>query len=298
MQTQQITYIIFQSYGDEGILQECVFALLTLSYWYPHGLPDNIQVWIYTDKPEYFLKYNCPIPLHFGKMNATLIRQWRGSIDFVHRIKIELLRDFVKDHTGNILYLDTDICFLQPLEPLLQAIDNSEHYMHVMEGVIAQEGNPIFRKLNVFLKGNNSFGQQVNVPVNVAMWNAGVLGFKTQHDQLDQVLAFTDEMYPRFRKHVVEQFAFSVFFQKCGNVRSAAPYILHYWNLKELRVVLTSFFRYFSLADWKDLVHHSRTIQVPVLMQEKISFLENRNILQKLQKIKWEPTIPDWPVIK
>lgn len=294
MRTKQPTYIIFQSYGDETILQECVFALLTLSYWYPDGLPDNVQVWIYTDKPDYFLKFNCPIPLHFGKMNATLIRQWRGSIDFVHRVKIELLRDFVKDHAGNILYLDTDICFLQPLEPLLQGIDNGQVYMHVMEGIIAQEGNPIFRKLNAFLKNNNSFtinGQHINIPANIAMWNAGVLGFKTQESQLDKVLAFTDELYPRFPKHVVEQFAFSVFFQNNSNVYSAAPYILHYWNLKELRVLLTSFFKHYGNENWQELICYSRAIQVPVLMQEKISFLENRGMLKKA---KWQPLIPDW----
>lgn len=297
MDTKQPTYIILQSYGHESILQECIFALLTLCYWYPNGLPDNIQVWIYTDNPDYFRQFNCSIPLHFGKMDVTLIKQWRGSIDFVHRVKIELLRDFIKDHSGNVLYLDTDICFLRPVDALLQAIDDGHFYMHVMEGIIAQEANPIFRKLNAFLKNNRSFtitNKPIIIPADIAMWNAGVLGFKTNDSKLEQVLEFTDTLYTSFPKHVVEQFTFSLFFQMKGNVHAAAPYILHYWNLKELRIVLSSFFQYFRNVSWSELVRYSCCIQVPVFMQEKISFLENRSILQKLQKVKWEPTIPDW----
>jgi hypothetical protein len=113
---------------------------------------------------------------------------------------------------------------------------------------------------------------------------------------LDDVLRFTDNEYPKFPKHIVEQFAFSVFFSP-GGISAASPYIIHYWNLKEAGIVLASFFNYFKEKSWGDLVRHSLTVQIPVLMQEKINFYQNRSVFDKLKKENWTPTIPDWNTI-
>jgi hypothetical protein len=133
-------------------------------------------------------------------------------------------------------------------------------------------------------------------PINeLAMWNAGVLGFNTRYRYLlDEVLAFTDSEYPAFPKHIIEQFAFSVFFQQTDMVKCAAPYILHYWNLKEARQVLASFFSHFKAKSWDDLVALSGLIQIPVLMQDKINFLMNLGLISKLGSQKWQPQQPDW----
>jgi hypothetical protein len=291
MQTARPVYLVFQAYGNEAILQECVFALLSFSKWHKKEDLDNVEIWVYTDKPEFFQQFkNCRLPLNFRIVDATLIKQWRGAIDFVHRVKIEILRDFVKDHSGNILYLDSDITFLQPISEMVQRIEHGDLYMHVNEGIVAEESNPIFRKLNRFLKQNNS---GAITPERVAMWNAGVLGFTNANSLLEEVLQFTDTIYPKFPKHVVEQFAFSLFFQKQQNIHAASPYILHYWNLKELRPLLASFFSSFS-ADWDELANYSQLIQIPVLMQEKISFLSNKGLLSSGQ---WLVPIPNWDLL-
>lgn len=290
MQTAKSVYIIFQAYGNEAILQECVFALLSFSKWHKKEDLDNVEIWIYTDKPEYFQQFkHCWLPLHFRVVDTALIKQWRGTIDFVHRVKIEILRDFTIDHTSNILYLDSDITFLKPVNEVVQRIERGKLYMHVNEGVVAEESNLIFKKLNRFIRQDTLLKEQV--PADTAMWNAGVLGFKNGNSVLEEVLNFTDTVYPKFPKHVVEQFAFSLFFQKQQNVLAASSYILHYWNLKELRPVLASFFNHFKNTDWDELVKYSELIQVPVLMQEKISFLNNKGLFGSSQ---WHAPIPDW----
>ena len=297
---QTNNYLVFQCYGHEGIFHECAYALLSLSLLYKGGtLPSNLQVWIYTDKPEWFdLLMGIPLPLHCRPVDSATIKQWRGKIDFVHRMKIEVLKDFTHDRHGNILYVDTDVVFTRPIDDMLRNIAGGKLYMHVMEGIVSDKANPILAKLNDHL--------QEHVPMEVngvhihdlAMWNAGVLGFNTKYRYLlDDVLAFTDNEYPRFPKHIIEQFAFSVYFQQEADVKAAAPYILHYWNLKEARAVLASFFSYFTGIGAAELAGYSMLVQMHVLMQEKMNFAHNRSVMGKLLKNEWQPPKYDWPVL-
>lgn len=299
MSKQERSYLIFQCYGHEGIFYECAFALLTLSQLYSAAELKNIHVVIYTDKPEWFSRFNdCGVPLMFRKIDDALIRQWRGEIDFVHRVKIEVLRDFTQRKAGNILYLDTDIVFLKRIDLMLEDIQAGDLYMHVMEGIVSEEGNPILKKLAFYLREQKTIQLPGKPLYDSAMWNAGVLGFGAQHNALlDDVLFFTDMVYPNFPKHVVEQFAFSVYFQRSAAVRAAAPYILHYWNVKEMRAILASFFEHFANKKWDELVMYSTLIQVHVIMQEKISFLHNRSLMGKLKKASWIPTLPNWELL-
>ncbi|MBA3827906.1 MAG: hypothetical protein H0X33_03125 [Taibaiella sp.] len=298
---QQTTpsYIVYQCYGDEAIFHECAYSLLTLSQLYRPEELAHLQIWIYTDKPEWFRAFrHCPLPLHYRKLDDALIKQWKGEIDFVHRVKIELLRDLMQTRAGNILYLDTDTVFLHRIDNLLQAIESGRVYMHTMEGIVSNEGNPIMKKLSFYLRDQQTIKISGKVLHDTAMWNAGVIGFNTRyHVVLDEALFFTDMVHPQFPKHVVEQFAISLYFQVAANIHAASPWLLHYWNVKEFRSVLASFFSYFKTDSWDELTLHSRMVQLHVIMQEKVSFLSNRTVLDKLKKDTWEPVIPEWPLL-
>ena len=223
------------------------------------------------------------------------IKSWRGQINFVHRVKIEVLKDFVKNRQGNILYLDTDIVFTGRIDQMLKNIGAGQLYMHVREGVVSERGNNIFAKLDTHLRKNSSLKIHDKPVHELAMWNAGVLGFNTKYNYLlDEVLAFTDSEYARFPKHVVEQFAFSVYFQQAGVVRATAPYIFHYWKLKEARHLLMSFFEHFKDKNWDDLVRYSALVQMHVLMQEKLNFFQNRSVHAHILKKHWLPEKQDW----
>jgi len=292
------SYIVFQCYGSESIFHECTYALLSLSRLYAQGMPADTEIWIYTDKPEWFKDLRgCTLPLNFRTVDQQQIQAWRGKIDFVHRVKVEVLKDICSKKDGNILYLDTDIVFTHHIDKMLADIAAGKLYMHVMEGVVSDGSNPIFKKLAAYL--HKSHAKVKDKPLyDIAMWNAGVLGFHTRHKHLlDEVLAFTDKVHPEFPKHIVEQFAFSVFFQQTGDVKAAAPYILHYWNLKEVRVLLASFFNYFKDKSWGELVQYSILIQMHVLMQEKVNYLHNLSIIDKLQKKKWQAPQYNWAVL-
>jgi len=291
-----MNYIVIQCYGNEGVFHECGHALLSLSRLYGPDDVGGLEVWIYTDNPAWFQGFKgCYLPLQFRVIDNDLIRQWRGTIDFVHRIKLEILRDFTQNRHGNILYTDTDVVFTHRLEHVFEQITEGKFFMHICEGVVSSNSNPLFTKLNNFLQ------EELPVKVNgkpiqdLAMWNAGVLGFNTSlRYVLDDALTFTDTEYPKFPKHIIEQFACSVGFQQLGDVKAAAPYIIHYWNLKEARVVLASFFDHYKNSPWPELVKYSALIQIPALLQEKANFYQNRSVTGKLQKKQWQPATYDW----
>ena len=296
----QPNYIILQCYGYEAVFLECAYALMSLSRLYKPEDFTNTEICIYTDKPEWFDRFaDCPLPLHFRKMDAALIKQWRGEIDFVHRIKIELLLDFTKNRTGNILYADTDMVFLQKLDDVWNGIAPGELYMHMQEGKISEKGNPLFRKLDTFLRSSKALKAEGTPLCDLYMWNAGILGFHTSHRELLQkALEYTDSEHPKFPKHIIEQFAFSIQFSSKGNIKSALPYALHYWNMKELRQIIASFLQYFDGKPWADLVRYSSLIQPYILVTEKNMFMQNRSVTEKLLNKKWVPLIPDWELLE
>ena len=292
-------YIVLQCYGNEAIFHECTYALLSLSRIYKAADLSNTEIWLYTDKPQWFSGFrDCSLPLHFRQLDTNTLQQWRGKIDFVHRVKIEALRDFVQNRSGNVIYLDTDVVCTHSLDTMWEQIANGGLYMHVMEGIVSDNGNAVMAKLNKYLQSSHE-NDLNGTPLNsMAMWNAGVLGFNTQYKSLiEEVLVFTDRVYPKFPKHIIEQFSFSVYFQSRGNIKAASPYIMHYWNLKEAREALAGFFGYFRNESWSRLTEYSALLQMHVLMQEKVNFLHNRSVAGKLQGKKWHPQVYDWSVL-
>lgn len=293
---QQTNYIVFQCYGNESIFHECTYALLSLSRLYAAGGLKNTEIWIYTDNPAWFSSFKgCTLPLHYRQVDEKIIQQWKGTINFVHRVKVEVLKDFVKNREGNILYLDCDIVITHPIDQMLKNIHAGQLYMHVREGLVSDRGNKVLAKLNDHYRNKSPLKIKGKPVHEFAMWNAGVLGFHTKYRYImDEVLAFTDAEYQQFPKHIIEQFAFSIYFQQAGQVKAAAPYIFHYWNLKEVRKTLSSFFSHFKDSSWDELVRYSTAFQMHTLMQDKANFYRNRGLLGSAMSKNWLPEKQDW----
>ncbi len=289
--------LVFQAYGHEAVLRECAYALLTFLYQHPQGIP-GLGILIYTDRPAFFKSFEELLPLQYRQVDAQELQGWRGTIDFVHRVKIEVLRDAVQRCSGAILYADTDVCFLKSVEPLFRGIEAGRRYMHVQEYKLQDDLNPVGVKFRNFIQKQQSLewgSRREAIPLSTAMWNAGVLGFSSADKALlDEALVFTDAVHPLFRKHIVEQFAFSMLFAEKGQVYAACREILHYWSLKEMRAYLASFFAYFEGRPLAELARLSQLIQLHVPMQDRGSFYLNRSPINKIRRVPWQPLIPDW----
>lgn len=281
-------YILFQAYGDQSILCECKFALMQILRYNNTG---EICLVLYTDNPDFFseeLKFfdNKIIEL----FPPGQITKWRGAIDFVHRVKIEILQHFFNNHTGSVLYCDTDTYCKHSLEYLFQQIENGTVYMHTNEGPINTTDNPVIKKWRRFLSENHITinGNNITDTAGIAMWNAGVIGINSNKAYLlRDVLAITDKIFPLFPKHTVEQFAFSFVFQKNVSLSAADDTIFHYWDLKEYRLLLQSFF---SFTKGESVQERTKKIQAHLpeqIIKDKMRY-KKLPFLKKMVTKKWK----------
>lgn len=283
------TYIVFQSYGAPELLDECKFALLRLYRVLGNEAPPVI---VYTDQPQVFEPFSSLLPLTTRELNAELINTWKGSHKFVHRVKIEVIKDCLTNRQGKLLYMDSDTCVTSSLSRLFEHIDPDNVVFHLPEGKIGDGGNLHFRKWKQFLQDNSTLKDQQPNPLAIEMWNAGAIGLHSSHlPLLEEVLALTDELYPLFPRHTVEQFSFCYIFQK-HNIRisEASHIIFHYWNLKEFRVLLHRFFTQNSASPLDKLAVLTDIILPQPIVNDKMKFQQLpffRKLFRKIEGSVW-----------
>ena len=264
-------YLIYQAYGSPDVLHEALLSIL--SYL---RQPAGATVLVYTDNAAHFRAVlGEAAAVEYVPIEPAQWQAWRGEIDFVHRVKIKVLQHAAAHYAGNLLYADTDTIWLQSPGQIFAALGQGEHFMHVAEGRLG-DGNPLNRKINRALRpapGQEPLAGGVVINSDTRMYNAGVLGLRsTDAPRLATVLALTEQLYRRYPKHVMEQLAFSVVWAQAGLVREAAPWVYHYWNLKEIRPVLATFFALppsRSLQEWQA---RAARLNVPALAEDKARF--------------------------
>lgn len=238
-----MNYIVYQAYGKDEIGSEAIFSALTLMYLGP--LSENTKIIFYTDRPQFFYPiFKDSNAVIFEEINAEKIKDWRGKIDFVHRVKIMILKDAVAKYKGNILYVDSDTWYSSTLDAIFSGIAAGKIYMHTNEGALKSKKNPIFKKMYRFIKSNSfTINQQtLQISDDQDMWNAGVIGFNSSYNsKLDEVLELTDKMYSKYQKHVMEQLAFSIILNKAQPLEKTDNEINHYWYDKSFRFIIADF---------------------------------------------------------
>lgn len=235
--------VVYQAYGLQEILRQTLFSVLSLLYQLKDAHSndqDKIKILIYTDNKTFFTDFFGNLPqLVYEVITTEKIKIWRGDIDFVHRVKIEVLRDARSKYKGDLFYLDGDTYFTEPplslFSFLSQPMSGVHSLMHELEGRVSDDYNPVAKKVRKFLQSSDYPEKEIGFRISpeTDMWNAGVLGISEKNLHfLDEVLFLTDEMHKKYKKHVIEQFAFSYVLQKKGQVH-AAPLVAHYWRNKE-----------------------------------------------------------------
>jgi lipopolysaccharide biosynthesis glycosyltransferase len=225
-----MNYFVIQCYGKERILREAKFCVLSLLKFIKGNT--SYKIILYTDNQEYFSDINDY--LSFEPLTAETVQEWKGKHNFVHRVKIKMLLDFMNKYSGKFIYLDSDTWFTTSPEKLFIVIDSKNALMHLPEARMDSKANPIIKKMHRFVK-NNSFklsgDDEIKIPGNYFMWNAGVIGLETAAKPVvEKVLELTDVMLDAYQKHVMEQLAFSYFLQHKFTVHRTDNVIAHYWQ--------------------------------------------------------------------
>jgi hypothetical protein len=278
-------YILYFTHGSDQFLNEAVFALLS---YYAHHTVDENKVVVYTDNVPFF-KNKLPNNIEYIALDKQTIQKWKGKINFVHRAKIELLKDFATRFSGNVLYLDSDTYFKTNVLSLFTNIENRIPVMSIKEGAIDSSPLKNMREFNrYFTKNNHQLsidGKTFKFNKDVRMYNAGIIGANSQENAVlfDDALTLTDTIYPENPNHVVEQFAFSYLFQtKSDKIVEAEPLIHHYWYFKEFRGILEQFFEKYKSKSFEELLALYSNIDPEYLGAEKLRY-KNASFVEKIR---------------
>jgi hypothetical protein len=268
--------ILYQAYGGPGFVNECRYSILKYLQAYNLTPPAHTAIAVYTDAPDAFADFE-PFfhQLVIRPLSAATVKRWRGANDFVHRVKIEMLMDFLQSFNGNLLYCDTDTYLTAPIDSIFDDLSGGTFYMHQYEGMIDRQENGSFHKWEAFLSTTPLLYNNKNVVYSktLRMYNAGVVGLNSSHRELlPDVLALTDAIYQKFPKHIAEQFAFSYCFQKAGAIKPANHFIAHYWNLKEFRLLLKKFFQANAEESIPNLIKKLHHLNAAAIQEEKNAF--------------------------
>lgn len=243
---QQYTTLVIQSFGRET---EYNRAILTILSYYAHtSLPiEKTRVLLFTDKPMYFSAYLNNLPVDYVLLTASKIKQMRGNIDFLHRMKIALIEEAFESIEGPMLYADSDTFFIADPTPLMQQVSEEKAFMHLWEYRFESMRNlplPAGETFRAFLNliENNKFkladGTQISVSPDQVSWNAGVMLFHPDHARfIPDVYALTDQFYPDTKNHAAEQYAFSIVLQNNTTLQPCDQVIYHYWYRVKKQIV-------------------------------------------------------------
>lgn len=241
-----MTNLVLQSFGRENEYKRAI--LTVLSFYVYNSLPiQDTRVILFTDKPDYFKDYLAGLPVDFVLLTPAKIKEMRGQIDFLHRMKIALIEEAFGMIDGNMLYADSDTFFTADPIPLARQLSPQKSFMHLWEYEFESLRNqelPAGQTFVDFLKliENNTFkladGSEIKVSATDSSWNAGVMFFHPSHVRfIPDVYTLTDQFYPGSLNHASEQYAFSIMLQKNTNIVPCDSVIYHFWYRTKKQII-------------------------------------------------------------
>lgn len=216
---------IYLAHSQERFLRQTVFSILSYQRFLLNSdLPHRIVV--FTDEPTFFEPLGVSTQLITEKQKTD----WRGSIDFVHRMKIMVMIEAAEKFEGRLFFLDSDNYALQDPTKFLKTWEDDTVIMEKMEYVLDKPGDLVGKKYKRFFKKTSNFadGDYV-VTMNQNCWNSGIIGIpESGRKLLPEILSVCDDMHTKFNKHLSEQMAFSIVLSKHYEVVPFKPFT-HHW---------------------------------------------------------------------
>lgn len=279
--------LIYQAYGRADIIRQSLFSVISLLHVTATTSPLNI--WIYTDQVDElnsFFKDSAQAQKRVRIINLSpqQLKEFRGAIDFVHRVKIEVLIDAGKKCAGALFYVDGDTIFLKDVTSLFSQVTDEVSLMHIAECELVAGKDPLSKKLVKFVKKHKFVidGEAVQLDPTTVMWNAGAIGISEKNKNLlPLILNLTDKMHSEYPKHVMEQLAVSYYLQTRTHILPADKEIFHYWNQKDeyQKLIDDYFLKYKSCAE--ALEHFAEVTLLPVSNEDSRA-KKRPNFFQKI----------------
>jgi hypothetical protein len=224
-----VTQLIYLAHSDPRFLRQARYSILSMmDYLPPFGT--DYQLIVFTDAPEWFADLGASIE----PMDARRIAEFRGPMDFVHRMKIMALKEVMGKQEGAAVLLDSDnLCYQDP-RPLFEKLAAGHALLNQIEERLDQPQSPLGRKFRRFFKKHTPLPTSsgaIKVPENLELWNAGLVGIPAgQAALLDMVLEVCDYIYRHYPKHIAEQLAFNIVLGEHTSILPGEGYFYHWFG--------------------------------------------------------------------
>ena len=222
--------VLYLTFGREvTVHQQAVFSAMTvLSRNHP-----RVRIVVVTDTPAYYGRLAGRVEIE--TITAERLREWRGTHDYVFRLKIRALQWLADRYPDrHLLYLDADtFCFGDPGR-LIATLDDGHLLMHAREGALARLSTRAEQRMWRQYGGRTFAG--IPVDERSIVYNAGVVGLNgsTARTTIARVLQFCDALCDDGTTYWLnEQLSMSVVLAAAAELRTANATIGHYWGNKE-----------------------------------------------------------------
>ena len=236
--------LVSQSFGRESEYKRVSLTLLSFYAQLDHT---GIRTVLFTDRPDWFAQILHGLPVEYILLTPEKIKHMRGTIDFLHRMKIAMIEEvYQKYPEANLLYVDSDTFFIRNPDPLFAAIEAGNCFMHLREFAFEQvryAAGDTGTKFSAYLRLMEqkpfltSRGEE-HFTASHASWNAGVMGLPNFiKNDIPDVYAITEQSFPETDNHASEQFAFSFVLQTRYTLSACDEYVYHYWYVTKKKII-------------------------------------------------------------
>lgn len=239
--------VIYLSHGAQAFHDQARYSALTLLDLLLRHQRSDVHIFMYTDRPEQVPAH--PL-IHAMPLTDDELGPLRGPLDYVHRIKLEILRRAEAEIGLPFIYVDCDTRWLSLPLDVFESLHAPElHprpllYMHVFEELVSATSSlGYFRLLTRKTADLAAWNLRTQPPWPV--WNAGTIAVPGGAEGLfEEVLRVNDGLLPDAEvRRTIEQLALSLVVTERFEVRPFDRYLRHWWAFGyELPAVLRQFF--------------------------------------------------------
>jgi hypothetical protein len=220
--------LLYLAHTSDIVRLQALYSALSALAWRGSA---SLALHVYTDAPEAFARLG--EHAHFHPLSPELLEEWRGPAGYLHRPKPVALRHLTKRFPGErVVLVDADTFFTGPVPALFERIGDLDIVMWEREYSVAHQDSMMMLRFRRKLRGCRFRGERVALDVH--MWNSGIVGIGPKLEPiLDDWIAFLDEVYPKSRRWVLEQFALAWLAQRRGHpLRESKDLVQHYYLQK------------------------------------------------------------------
>lgn len=282
--------LVTQSFGRESEYKRVILSIWSYWLYHPTG-----RVLLFTDAPDYFSIFFKDMPVQYKPLTDEKLKLMRGSIDFLHRIKIAIIEEAFAHGGENLLYIDSDTFFIDNVNFIDDELAADRAFMHVREyrfDSLREMKLPAAKPFHAFLdliESTSFFGRGGNIiPVSSQQysWNAGVMAFHPSHrDILLDVYALTEQFYPKTENHASEQYAFSIVLQNNVALFPCDRACYHYWY-RVKKTIVDSILEDVLVPKWATMNSDQKLVSVKVIVQQLQYEFENHHSILRDRAIQ------------